>query len=151
MERFLIFFSFVFCSIQAADYMEIDQPEPVLRVNRVELANGCFLYTLSIKDGRRDLGKLQFKFYDTEKKPKSAEIDYIIIPEGVRNEGNGDRLLNAALDIMKWQLACKEVKTSIGVDNKPSLRLFEKNGFQGEEGRVPHALDGESIRMKKQL
>ena len=149
MERFLGLLLVIFFGMQAADYMEVDQ-EPVLQVRIVELAAGFSIYTISIQDGQQELGKVQFKFYDSTKQPKSSEIDFIIIPEHMRNEGKGDLLLKAALDMMK-ELHCCEVKASVETDNESSMHLFEKNGFHKDGPGTPHVLGGETIHMKKQL
>lgn len=147
MERFLGLLLVSFFCLRGAEPGPVPQAEPALYVTKTELAKGYYLYTISIKDGQQELGKMQFKFYEN---PKSSEIDYIIIPEHVRNEGKGDQLLKAALGVMK-QLNCAEVKTNIDVANEPSLHLFEKNGFSRDGHVAPHALDGETVRMKKRL
>lgn len=150
MERLLVFLLIIFCDMHAADFGEAKLKKPELQVNHVELAIGFYLYTISIQDKQQEVGKVQFKFYDAIKQPKSSQIDYIIIAEHMRNEGKGDSLLKAALKMMK-ELGCSLVKTKVDTDNKASLRLFEKNGFLKDGPGLSKVLGGETIHMQKQL
>jgi ribosomal protein S18 acetylase RimI-like enzyme len=124
------------------------------KVSTIPRAMDLYVFYLKDEQGKK-IGEIQFKIYatrvkktDEETVTKVANIDLISVDEPNRNEGNGQRLLEVALNRMIAS-GCTLIETRVDTNNEPSLHLFQKNGFNKKEV-TRHPL-GESVLLQKEL
>ncbi|MEX0849060.1 MAG: GNAT family N-acetyltransferase [Candidatus Dependentiae bacterium] len=124
------------------------------KVSKIPRTMDFYVFYLRDENGVK-IGEIQFKIYatrvkktDEETVTKVANIDLIRVDESNRNAGNGQRLLEVALNRMIAS-GCTLIEARVDANNKPSLHLFQKNGFNKTK-ITPHSL-GESILLQKNL
>jgi diamine N-acetyltransferase len=126
--------------------LEVENTEDFWEVSATRVPYSRYLIKKYIQNSHRDIFEVKqlrlmicdlegtslgmIDIFDLDPKDRKAALGILIAKEEYRRKGYASEVLNLVSNYCFAHLGLHQVYANVTTDNEPSMRLFEKNGFQ---------------------
>lgn len=126
--------------------LEVENTEDFWEVSATRVPYSRYLIKKYIQNSHRDIYEVKqlrlmicnlegtslgmIDIFDLDPKDRKAALGILIAKEDYRRKGYGSEVLSLVINYCFAHLGLHQVYANVTTDNEPSMRLFEKNGFQ---------------------